>query len=233
MICANKEYVITDGKRFVKQNPSGRYGFTNNPSLADIWGSSSKAESVLFNSVPPNMRFKLFVAEFKDGEICGQETVSKQQIVDCRKSVENIESDSYKLSKYSFEDDLELQQMICGFEEVKEVLSRYANNHVHKQLEEKTMTMNLIVEDIKHYHGKKALSSRDGFRLNKLEDKAIVKRISVKNQLEVSRKLVKHCASIIDQINDICATIDELRNQKYKPRVLIDLFENDNLDIEF
>lgn len=229
----NKEYVITDGKRFVKQNPSGRYGFTNNLSLADNWDSSSKAESVLYNSVPPNMRFKLYVAEFKDGEICGQETVSKQQIADCRKSVENTESDSYKLSKYSFEDDLELQQMICGFELVKEVLSKYANNHVHKQLEEKTMTMNLIVEDIKHYHGKKALSSRDGFRLNKLEDKAIVKRISVKNQLEVSKKLLKYSPSIIDQINDICDAIAELRNQKYKPRVLIDLFENDNLDIEF
>ena len=228
-----KEYVITDGKRFVKQNPSGKYGFTNNLSLADIWDSSSKAESVLYNSVPPNMRFKLFVSEFKDGEICGQETISKKQISDCRKTVESTKSDSYKLSKYSFEDDLELQQMICGFELVKEVLSKYANNHMHKQLEEKTMTMNLIVEDIKHYHGKKALSSRDGFRLNKLEDKAIIKRISVKNQLEISRKLVKHCASIIDQINDICSTIDEIRNQKYKPRVLIDLFENDNLDIEF
>lgn len=229
----SKEYIITDGKRFIKQNTSGRYAFTNNLLLADTWDSSSKAESVLYNSVPPNMRFKLYVAEFKDGVICGQETVSKQQIVDCRKSVENTKSDSYKLSKYSFEDDLELQQMICGFELVKEVLSKYANNHTHKQLEEKTMTMNLIVEDIKHYHGKKALSSRDGFRLNKLEDKAIVKRISAKNQLEISKKLIKHSPSIIDQISDICDTIDELRNQKYKPRVLIDLFENDNLDIEF
>ena len=229
----SKEYIITDGKRFVKQNPSGRYGFTNNLLLADNWDSSSKAESVLYNSVPPNMRFKLYIAELKDGEVCGQETVSKQQIVDCRKSVENTEADSYKLSKYSFEEDFELQQMIRGFEQVQEVLSKYANNHTHRQLEEKTMTMNLIVEDIKHYHGKKALNSRDGFRLNKLEDKAIIKRISVKNQLEISRKLIKHYASIFEQINDICNTIDELRNQKYKPRVLIDLFENDNLDIEF
>lgn len=229
----NKEYIITDGKRFVKQNTSGRYSFTNNVSIADIWDSSSKAESVLYNSVPRNMRFNLYVAEFKDGGIYVQETVSKKQITDCRKAIENTESDSYKLSKYSFEDDFELQEMIRGFEEVKEVLSRFANSHIHKQLEEKTMTMNLIVEDIKHYHGKKALNSRDGFRLNKLEDKAIVKRISIKNQLEISRKLLKYSPSIIDQINDICDTITEIRNQKYKPRVLIDLFENDNLDIEF
>ena len=229
----SKEYIITDGKRFVKQNTNGKYGFTSNFLIADIWDSSSKAESVLYNSVPPNMRFNLYVAELKDGKICGQETISKQQIVDCRKTIENSEPDSYKLSKYSFEDDFELQEMIRGFEEVKEVLSRFANNHIHKKLEEKTMKMNLIVEDIKHYHGKKALNSRDGFRLNKLEDKAIVKRISVKNQLEISRKLIKHCPNIIDQINDICDTINELRNQKYKPRVLIDLFENDNLDIDF
>lgn len=92
--------------------------------------------------------------------------------------------------------------------------------------------MNWAVEDIKHYHGKKALNSRDGFRLNRLEDKAIIKRISMKNQLEVSKKLMKHYSSIISQIEDICSTIDELRNQKYIPRVLPDLFENDNLDID-
>ena len=95
------------------------------------------------------------------------------------------------------------------------------------------MTMNYIVEDIKHYHGKKALNVRDGFRLNKLEDKAILKRISVKNQLEISKKLTKHFSVISESINDICTTIDDLRNQRYKPRILIDLFENDNLDIDF
>ena len=95
------------------------------------------------------------------------------------------------------------------------------------------MRMNLIVEDIKHYHGRKALNSRDGFKLNKLEDKAIIKRISVKNQLEIVKVLNKYCKTLVEPIDEICEVVDSLKNQKYKPRVLVDLFENNNLDIEF
>lgn len=229
----NTEYVITDGKKFIKQNINGKYNLTSNVLIADSWDSSSKAESVLYNSVPPNMRFNLYVIELTNGVMSGQETISKKHILNCRDKVVKENADSYKLSKYSFEDDVDVQNMIKGFEDVKEVLSKYANNHLHKQLEEKTMTMNLIVEDIKHYHGKKALNARDGFKLNKLEDKAVIKRISVKNQLEISKKLIKHCSALLAQIEDICCTIDELRNQRYTPRILIDLFENDNLDVEF
>ena len=229
---ANLEYYITNGKQFVKQNINGKYTLTTNIFIADSWNTATKAKSVLHNSIPPGMRFDLYVMEMKDGIVETKETISKKHIADCRKKVTEEKKDSYKLSKYSFEEDIEVQKMIQGFENVKDILNKYANNYVHKKLEEKTMTMNLIVEDIKHYHGKKALNAIDGFKLNRLEDKAIVKRISVKNQLEISKIINKHYASIIQQIEDICDTIDELRNQKYTPRILVDLFENDNLDID-
>ena len=225
------EYVITNGTRFIKQDVRGKYKLVNNSVLADIWDKKEKAESVLFNSVPPYMRYSLYVAELKNG-IPEQETLSKKQIVECREQVK-VNNDAYELSKYSFDDDEEVQKMIKGFNDVREVLKNYSTDKVHKQLEERTMYMNYAVEDIKHYHGRKALNARDGFKLNKLEDKAIIKRISVKNQLEIARKLNKHCKSIIEQIEDICDTIECLRNQRYVPRVLPDLFENDNLDIEF
>lgn len=229
-----KQYVITDGSRYVKQDVSGKYSLTGNLSIADIWTAKKTAELIMKNSVPKHMRFKLYVAELKDGDIIGQETVSLKQVVDCRERVaESKKDETYHLSQYSFDLDEDVQKMIKGFEDVKEVLKKYANNHSHQALEDKTMTMNYIVEDIKHYHGKKALNVRDGFRLNKLEDKAILKRISVKNQLEISKKLTKHFSVISESINDICTTIDDLRNQRYKPRILIDLFENDNLDIDF
>ena len=228
-----KEYVITNGHKFIRKDANGKYSLTTNLSIADVWSAKKTAESILYNSVPHNMRFKLYVAELKDGKIIGQETISEKQIADCRERVATQKDDTYCLTQYSFDDDKDVQSMIKGFKEVKEVLSKYANNHSHQKLEDKTMTMNYVVEDIKHYHGKKALNVRDGFKLNKLEDKAIIKRISVKNQLEISRRLIKYCDSISDAINDICETIEGLRSQKYKPRVLIDLFENDNLDIEF
>lgn len=229
---SKKCFVITDGKRFVKQDASGKHKLVSNQSLADFWDSKPKAESVLYNSVPPYMRYSLYVAELNDNILC-QETISQKQIVKCRENVAVQDSDSYELSKYSFDEDEAVQDMIRGFHEVKEVLKKYSNNHKHKELEEEVMRMNLIVEDIKHYHGRKALNSRDGFKLNKLEDKAIIKRISVKNQLEIAREINKCSAIIMEHISVICDVIDTVRNQRYKPRVLVDLFENNNLDVEF
>lgn len=229
-----QEFVITDGNRYIKQNMNGRFNFTSNVLIADSWDSSAKAESVLYNSVPPNMRFNLYVSEIKDGVLEGNETISQKEVVDCRKQVLKEQKDvSYELSKYSFDDDKDVQRMIKGFEDVKNTLATYAKESLYKELGEKTMYMNFVVEDIKHYHGKKALNARDGFKLNKLEDKAIIKRISVKNQLEIARQLTKHYSAIFSHIDDICKTIEELRNQRYKPRALPELFENDNLDIEF
>lgn len=228
------QFVITDGNRFVKQNMNGKYNMTSNYIIADSWDTPEKAESVLYNSVPPNMRFNLYISELKDGVIEGQETISRKEVVDCRKQVLEEQKDvSYELSKYSFDDDEDVQKMIKGFEDVRNTLGTYAKDSLFRQLGEKTMYMNFVVEDIKHYHGKKALNARDGFKLNKLEDKAIIKRISVKNQLEISRQLTKHYSAIYSHIEEICKTIDDLRNLKYKPRALIDLFENDNLDIDF
>lgn len=230
---SKKEYVITNGSKYIKQSANGKFTFTTNSSVADIWNNKKTAESIINNSIPPYMRFELYVAEIKDGNVAGYETLSQKQISDCRKDVCSLQNATYKLGKYSFDEDNDLQDMIKGFEDVLSVLNKYANNHTHKQLEEKTMTMNLIVEDIKHYHGKKSLNARDGFKLCKLEDKAIIKRISTKNQLEISKKLLKYCKEMLPQIEDICATIEEIKSQEYKPRILVDLFENDNLDVEF
>lgn len=226
------EYVITDGERFLKQNINGKYNLTNSFSIADVWNSSQKAEGVLRNSVPPGMRFNLYVAEFKNGNIVSKETTCKKRVVECRKTVREDSDGYYKLSKYSFDDDENIQDIIKGFEEVRVALQKYASDYSYRKSEEKVMRMNYVVEDIKHYHGKKALNARDGFKLNRLEDEAVIKRISAKNQFEIIKKLNKYYDGIIAQINDICSTIDELRNQTYKPRVLIDLFENDNLEVE-
>ena len=228
-----KQYVITNGHKYIKQDANGKYQLTTNIAIADNWSNKKTAESILRNSVPQGMRYSLYVAELKDGMLIGQETLSEKQIVDCRERVSVSEDKTYELSKYSFDDDKAVQDMIKGFKEVQEVLSKYGSTYEHQKLEDKTMAMNWIVEDIKHYHGKKALNARDGFKLNKLEDKAIIKRISVKNQLEISRALGKYRSIIFDAINEICSIIEDVKGQKYKPRMLFDLFENDNLDIEF
>ena len=200
-------FVITDGSRFIKQDVSGKHKLVSNFSLADFWDSKSKAESILYNSVPLNIRYSLYIAEMEGENLCPK-TVSQKQIDKCRDRVEIKQTDSYELSKYSFDDDAILQDMIQGFCEVRNVLKKYSSTHKYKEIEDEVMRMNLIVEDIKHYHGRKALNSRDGFKLNKLEDKAIIKRISVKNQLEIVKVLNKHCKTLVEQIDERCEGMD-------------------------
>lgn len=228
----NKYYVITDGNRYIKQDISGKHKLVNNISIADSWSSIDKAESVMFNSIPPYMRYDLYVAQIDDGNV-EPVTMTKRELNNRRERVKIDCDNSYELSKYSFDKDEDVQYLIKGFREVKKTLEAFSDKQKIKRLDEKTLYMDWVVEDIKHYHGRKALNAYDGFKLGQLEDKAIVKRISVKNQFEIAQKIHKHCNDIINQITDICNTIEDVKNRRYVPRALVDLFENNNLDIDF
>lgn len=225
------EYCITDGRKFIKQYANGRWGVTTNMNLADTWAKKEKAISILNHSIPLYMRAELYVASAEGGSVKQRETLSQKQISERRREVSAPKEDSYKLSKYSFDNDENIQNMIEGFESVRHILHTYGSNNYAKQIGDKVVRANLILEDVQHYHGRKALSSRDGFRLNRLEDEVVVERISVKNQAEIAKKLQKYCDGMLPMIEDICSTIDELRNAKYVPRILTELFSNNNLDI--
>lgn len=232
MIKLKKHYVITDGKRYIKQGMSGKHKLVENVAIADFWDSKNKAESVLYNSVPPYMRYSLFVCQI-DGATIEPVTKAEKELVERREKVRSTCNNSYNLSKYSFDEDSEVQSLIKGFEDVRKILERVSDKQQIKQLDERTLYMDWVVEDIKHYHGRKSLNAYDEFKLGRLEDKAIIKRISAKNQLEIAQKIHKYCDEIMEHIVDICDTINDVKNRRYVPRALIDLFESDNLDIEF
>ena len=228
---SNTQYCITDGHKYINQSANGRWSCTTNINLADTWAKKETAVAILNHSLPLYMRKDLYVVSLECGSVKRQETLSRKEISECRKEVSSSKVESFDLSKYSFEEDEEVQNMIDGFESVRYILKTYGSNSYAKEIGDKVMRANLILEDVKHYHGRKALNSRDGFRLNRLEDAAVIERISVKNQAEIAKKLQKYYADMLPMIEDICSTIDELRAQKYTPRILGDLFASNNLDI--
>lgn len=168
------EYCITNGHKFAKKNANGRWGITTNINIADRWAKKETAKSILNNSIPPFMRPELYVAEVSSERVGCQETLSQKQIFECRQEVSVPKEDSYKLSKYSFDNDENVQNMIEGFKSVRHILHTYGSSSYAKQIGDKVMRANLVLEDVKHYHGRKALSSRDGFRLNRLEDEVVI-----------------------------------------------------------
>lgn len=228
---SKREYLITDGKNFIKQDISGVYKRVTNIALADTWDSIAVPEAVINNSVSVSLRNNLYVCSLQSGktEKCTLSINEKKERKDRILSPEREEK-TYKLFQYSFDKDKEVQNLIKGFENVRDVLKSNANNY--RKYEEKLCKIDYIDEDLTHYLGRKNFNARDGYKLTELKQKAYLERASIKNQIEIIKKFEKHYLKIIDAIDDICNTIDELRNQKYKPRVLIDLFENDALDID-
>lgn len=209
---------------------------TTNIGLADSWEAKDTALSVLKNSVSFAWRKSLYVAE-ASAKLQKQKVADKKaeaaplkKAAECKGKTEPPQKQVYDLPKYSFKDDDDIQAMIRGFEDVRDVLRTYGSRKSYDKINEHSIKADFVMEDIKHYHARKALNSRDGFKLNKLEDRAVVKRISIRNQLKMSEAIVKCCNEILPKIDEICNTIEQLRSQKYTPRVLMDLYENNNLD---
>lgn len=225
------EYYITDGTKFVKQNINGQYKTVSGMNLADVWDNAKVAKSVLSNSVPKVWRKTFYVAKYENGDLI-KWSLSEDEKEERRDELTsaNKEKREYKLGLYSFKEDKGIQDIIKGFEAVNTVLKDTEN--LHFELKKELTTLDLMLEDLKHYRLKKKLGTVDSYKFKKLGDEIVLKRVSIKNQLDILYKINQHRSAIQNQIKDICNTIDAVRNKTYTPRILLDLFENDNLDIK-
>lgn len=137
---------------------------------------------------------------------------------------------SYTLDLYSFDDDKEVDSIAKGFKDVWCSLNNTEN--LHYSLQNELTALEMMREDLKHYCLRKKLGTVDSYKFKKLENEVILRRASVKTQLELLYKINQYRKDIMPIIKDICKTIEEVRNRGYKPRILFDLFERDNLDID-
>ena len=67
-----KQYVITDGAKFVRQDMSGKYNLVSNSAIADFWDSAKVAESILQNSLPKYVSTKYYVAYWENGKFINE-----------------------------------------------------------------------------------------------------------------------------------------------------------------
>lgn len=219
------EYYITDGTKFVKQNISGNYATVNNISLADNYQSSKVAKAVLENSLPKIWRNTFYVAKYENNELvkCYLTAKEKKEVI-----IREDNRGEYSLSLYSFEYDEDVQNLIKGFEDVKNTLSIAMDRY--RKLEKSLLTTNYIAEDLKHYTLRKNLNAVNKCKLSNIRQRVWLRRVSIKNQMEILNKINQHQTSILSQVKDIVGTINNVKNRKYIPRILTDLFETDNID---
>ena len=219
-------YCITDGRVYIKQNIKEKYIVVNNFNLADTWNSYNVAKAVLENSISKSLRKSMYIANCDNSEIrkC---SFSKEEKKEQRDNKDGL---SFELSLYSFENDTDLQAIISGFELIEPILQK--SEQLCLALQQELIRLDYALEDLKHYQLRKKLGTVDSYKFKKIGDKILNRRTSVKNQLEVLHKINKYQPQFKSGAKDICDVINEVKNKKYVPRVLVDLFENDNLDVE-
>lgn len=225
------EYYITDGTKFIKQGINNQYRVVSNISIADVWDNLKVAKAILENSIPKVLRSGFFVAKLNNGKLdkCSKTEEEKKE----RRSeltAANDDKREFALNLYSFDEDLDVQNLISGFDAINKMLVETEN--LKPELEKELATLEFMLEDLKHYRLRKRLGTVNSYKFKELGDKIVARRASVKNQLEILRKINQYREVITNPIKDICKTIDGVQNKKYIPRVLVDLFENDNLDFE-
>ena len=226
------EYYITDGNNFVKQSINGQFSKVGNIAVADVWDKPQVAKAVLDNSVPRAWRTTFYIVKSENG-ILEKQTLS--QMEKAQKRIENLpqkdDTNGYNLDLYIFGEDENIKDVVNTFENMQHILD--ISKDIEEELKNRLQLLECAFEDLKHYHLKKKLGTVDAYKRDKLESKILLERRSVKTRLDVIQKINQHRSNISNQIKDVCKTIETIRNRKYIPRVLHDLFENDNFDVEF
>ena len=226
------EYYITDGNNFVKQSINGQFSKVGNIAVADVWDKPQVAKAVLDNSVPRAWRTTFYIVKSENG-ILEKQTLS--QMEKAQKRIENLpqkdDTKGYNLDLYIFGEDENIKDVVNTFENMQHILD--ISKDIEEELKNRLQLLECAFEDLKHYHLKKKLGTVDAYKRDKLESKILLERRSVKTRLDVIQKINQHRSNISNQIKDVCKTIETIRNRKYIPRVLHDLFENDNFDVEF
>lgn len=227
---AKAEYYITDGNKFIKQSMNGQFSIVSNISLADVWDKAQVAKAVLDNSVPKAWRSNFFISKLENGAL-EKSTLSQSEKI--QKRIENTATDKtklYTLDLYDFNNDDNVQKYVSAFENIQNILEN--SKKTEEILKNRLQALECAFEDLEHHHLKKKLGTVDAYKRDRLESKILLERRSIKTQLEILHKINQYHAELNAQVNDICKTINIIRDRRYIPRVLIGLFENDDLDID-
>lgn len=216
---------MTDGTKFIKQDTNNQFKTVTNIAIADVWDKSAVAKAVLDNSVPRAWRKNFYIAKYINGELikCTQTKDEKQERRDELTS-NNGDKIEFELELYSFNEDKDVQKLIRGFDVISDLLKD--TEDLKPKLEKEIAMLDFMLEDLKHYRLRKKLGTVDSYKFKNLGDVILKKRVSLKNQLDILNKINQHRETVGNSVKDITNTIKMVKNRKYIPRVMIELFED-------
>lgn len=199
------QYIITDGKRFIYCNYSGKFVPTPSEAMADIY-TRRQAENIYNNSLPKVLKKVFYIKKYD----CLPMTVRQVTQNDLNNNTEKViiaENIQFWLEKI---DDMD--GIVKDAKKRKKVLEKQLHDLEAEKL------------DIEHYIEFQKLNAAQGYKASKELKICRVKRRSVKNEIEVINTILDlQFKKMISK--KIYQKIEELDNRTYKPRVRTDLFD--------
>lgn len=202
-----REFVLTNGTKFIKQDADGKYKQTTSIGLADIYDSYALADNIRKNSLPKSLSRTYRIIEIRDGELLLQAITPTEK----KRTGEVVHFNN------TFGDS----EWCKSFEGLDTLFERATKRGY--ELSQEVQDVDLEISDVVHYIEFNNLNAREGYKIYKRLNELLCKRRHLKFEQKIVSSINRnHKAS--DYISDIIATIKECTNDVYKPRIATDLF---------
>ena len=212
-----REFVITNGKMYIHYDIDGKYTPTSNLSLAEVYDSQSKAGNIKKNCLSRALAQKYYVAEIVEGELfqCDIPSPPKAKTKKGSKS-------------FAFENHFGEMKWCKGFVGLDKLLDEAVQRY--QVLGQEISDVESKIIDVEHYIEFKQLNARNGYMAYKKLKELLCERRRLKNEQKIINEINKN-QSVNAPIKKIISVIEEGDKYSYKPRILVDMFETNNLDI--
>ena len=211
-----KEYLITNGTKYVKQKVSGKYDYVQNPSIADTWNTVKLAEAILHNALPKAIRKDFYVA-YWDGKEYVKCTMTETEKKEHRAKMASIdENNSYiyietELEKAGFDISEFFNNAIQTISE----LGNYASNMNFLEQE-----YNKKILDVRHYK-RDANTKLNAIQLQRLEQFEIQLERE-RYECKSNRKIAEIFLADLSRLENIkyIEIVKNIKESEYKPEIL-------------
>lgn len=201
-------YILTNGTLYLQKNCRGKYNKTSNINLAEIFYSENRAKNVL-NNIKLRNRKGFYVADLDSLEKVALEVTPRKQTKRVEWKKPNAYLDKWKragdLNGIVSEAKQRRDEICCELSEIDSMLS-----------------------DINHYIESRKFNAAHACKIEVALHKIYTKRRELKNEDTITKTIIDNLKDINFEI--VNKAITKLETQKYKPRILSDLFETDDID---
>lgn len=202
-------YVLSDGAgNYIRLKKDGKYDTVTDTKLALQFQTAGKAKNYLGNSFPAKMRDEFRVERVLINEI---RTTKDKKVLESMIRPENMDDEI--ASWMDQVDDL------IGF--VKSIEARIL------ELEDLISCADQEICDVQHYIEFGTFNAYQGYLATRLLQSKLRQRRKYKDEFATLNQ-IKSCKIDVNSIMNLYTVIEGLNDRKYTPRVLWELFGNEN-----